>query len=240
MLLIHYYSPTPNSFLTDLLQATEGGTGPFSWHKTLHRIFSDHYFSLFWNFFQLRQGEEERFIESVCEVIRCGNMYLVPGQVTEAPGWHSSRHDSSWQGMASCITILWTSPPPGPGSSLSGSRRSDSGYSNSAFQSSPSTDCILASRRDIHDTVTRIEERKIRKLLAFLFDNGHVFQVFKYPCWVIEHVTIGGISTWYDTLESYFRKLEILINYKIIFSSRPQLSSALGRGWGGINQHWAD
>ena len=24
-------------------------------------------------------------MESVCEVIRCGNMYLVPGEVTEAP-----------------------------------------------------------------------------------------------------------------------------------------------------------
>ena len=55
---------------------------------------------------------------------------------------------------------------PRPGSSLSGSRRSDSVYSNSAFQSSPSTDCILASRRDIHDTVTRIEERKIREIIS--------------------------------------------------------------------------
>ena len=40
----------------------------------------------------------------------------------------------------------------------------------------------------------------------------------------------GGISTRYDTSESYFRKLEILIKYKIIFLFRPQLSSALG--WG--------
>ena len=113
-----------------------------------------------------------RFMESECEVIRCGNMYLVSGQVTEAPALATflSLHDSSRDRMTSCITMpghpLESAAPPGPGSSLSGSRRSDSVYSNSAFQSSPSTDCILASRRDIHDTVTRIEERKIREIIS--------------------------------------------------------------------------
>ena len=132
-----------------------------------------------------------RFMESECEVIRCGNMYLVPGQVTEAPALATflSLHDSSRDRMASCITMpghphpLESAAPPGPGSSLSGSRRSYSVYSNSAFHCSPSTDCILASRRDIHDTVTRSDEGKLEKILASLCDNGHVFSpVFKYHC----------------------------------------------------------
>ena len=77
-------------------------------------------------------------------------------------------------------------------------------------QSSPSTDCILlASRRDIHDTVTRIDERKLEKLLAALFDNGHVFPSFQVS--LLSHVArdYREICTRYDTLESYFRKLEI-------------------------------
>ena len=46
-------------------------------------------------------------MESECEVIRCGNMYLVPGQVTEAPALATflSLHDSSRDRMASCITM---------------------------------------------------------------------------------------------------------------------------------------
>ena len=134
-----------------------------------------------------------RFMESECEVIRCGNMYLVPGQVTEAPAWATflppmspGDQGQGWHLASQCQC------QPRPGSSLSGSPRSDSVYSNSAFHCSPSTDCILASRRDIHHTVTRSDEGKLEKILASLCDNGHVFSpVFKYHCWVIWHVTIG-------------------------------------------------
>ena len=48
-----------------------------------------------------------RLMVSVCEVIRCGNMYLVSGQVTEAPAMVTflSLHDSNSDRMTSCITM---------------------------------------------------------------------------------------------------------------------------------------
>ena len=70
-------------------------------------------------------------------------------------------------------------------------------------QSSPSTDCILlASRSDIHDTVTRIDERKLEKLLAALFDNRHVFPSFQVS--LLSHVArdYREICTRYVTIES--------------------------------------
>ena len=156
-----------------------------------------------------------RLMVSVCEVIRCGNMYLVPGQVTEAPAMVTflSLHDSNSDGMTSCITMpghpleLWT-----PWTWIFAQRGPEIWFSLFKFRNPrpPSTDCILlASRRDIHDTVTRIDERKLEKLLAFLFDNGHVFPSFQVS--LLSHVArdYREICTRYDTLESYFRKLEI-------------------------------
>ena len=132
--------------------------------------------------------------------------------------------------MASCITMpghphpLESAAPPGPGSSLSGSRRSDSVYSNSAFHCSPSTDCILTSRRDIHHTVTRSDERKLEKLLAVTrSDERRVKENISislrqwtrvlpsFQVSLLSHLArdYREICTRYNTLEYYFRKLEI-------------------------------
>ena len=155
-------------------------------------------------------------MESGCEVIRCGNMYLVPGQVTEAPSLATflSLHDSSWQDGILHHNARTPSPSERctPWTWIFAQREPEIWFSLFKFRISILALPWLYSRLSPWYSSYSYKERreKIREIISSsVWQWTRVLPSFQVS--LLSHLArdYREICTRYNTLEYYFRKLEI-------------------------------